>query len=215
MIFSPNSPKMPKPENRPTIAVDVDDVLADEKEDVRKFINKTYNLKLTPEDYMIEAPYGRYFEKVWGVDGEKGLQMYEAYFNAGIKAKHKPVKGSVEAISKLEKKYNFVVVTSRGDRSFEYTHSWLSKHFPKVFKEVAFVPLWSKDKEITKAEICNEIGASYLVDDNAEHCNLAQKAGVQALLFGQYGWNRNVELTKGIIRVKDWQEVLEYFDGKG
>jgi uncharacterized HAD superfamily protein len=164
---------------------------------------------------MIEAPYGRYFEKVWGVDSETGLEMYETYFKAGIKAKHKPVAGAVKTIGKLEEKYNFAVVTSRGDRSFEFTHLWLDKHFPEVFKEVAFVPLWSKDREVTKAEICNEIGASYLIDDNAEHCNLAQEAGVQALLFGEYGWNRNAGLKKGVIRVNNWQEVLEYFDDKG
>lgn len=206
---------MPNPAPKKTIAVDVDDVLADEKEDVRKFINKRYNLRHTPEDYMIEAPYGRYFEKVWGVDSEKGLEMYEAYFNAGIKAKHKPVAGAVEAISKLKKKYNFVVVTSRGDRSFEFTLSWLEEHFPKVFEEVAFVPLWSKDKEVTKAVICKEIGASYLIDDNAEHCNLAQEAGVQAFLFGEYGWNRNVEVGKNVVRIRNWREVVEYFDEQG
>lgn len=206
---------MPNPATKkPIIAVDVDDVLADEKEDVRKFINKRYNLRHTPEDYMIEAPYGKYFERVWGVKVEKGLEMYEAYFSAGIKAKHKPVKGAVETIGKLEKSYNFAVVTSRGDRSFVFTHAWLEGHFPKVFKQVAFVPIWSKDKEVTKAAICKEIGAVYLIDDNAEHCNLAQEAGVQALLFGEYGWNRNVELGKDVIRVRNWQEVLEYFDGR-
>ena len=203
---------MPKPESKKVIAVDIDDVLADEKEDVRKFINKQYSLEHTPEDYMIEAPYGRYFEKVWGVDSKKGLEMYETYFKSGLKANHRPIKGAVDAISELKEKYNFVVVTSRGDRSFNFTHTWLEKHFPEIFKEIAFVPLWSKDREFTKAEICKEIGASYLIDDNADHCNLTQNAGVQALLFGKYGWNRKVKLSRGVVRVNDWLAVLKYFE---
>jgi 5'(3')-deoxyribonucleotidase len=51
-----------KPANKPTIAIVIDDVLAD----VRKYINRAYNLKRTPAHYDIEAPYGKYFERVWG-----------------------------------------------------------------------------------------------------------------------------------------------------
>ena len=34
------------------------------------------------------------------------------------------------------------------------------------------------------------------------------------LLFGDYIWSRGVELKKNMVKVKDWQEVLEYFNAK-
>jgi hypothetical protein len=41
---------------------------------------------------------------------------------------------------------------------------------------------------------------------------LSQDIGVQALLFGDYGWNRKEKLVKGVTRVKEWAAVLQYFD---
>ncbi len=48
-----------------TIAVDIDDVLADENRAMWQFINETYGMTHTLEDYDITAPY-------WGLLG-KGM----------------------------------------------------------------------------------------------------------------------------------------------
>jgi len=47
-----------------------------------------------------------------------------------------------------------------------------------------------------------------------EDCTLAHEAGVQALLFGEYGWNMTQAIPESVVRVKDWQAVKEYFDGR-
>jgi hypothetical protein len=60
--------------------------------------------------------------------------------------------------------------------------------------------------------ICQEIGAGYLIDDNVEHCRLAAEAGVKALLFGEYGWNKHLPTPPGVERVKDWKDVTDYFN---
>lgn len=72
--------------------------------------------------------------------------------------------------------------------------------------------VWSRDQKATKAAICTSIGASYLIDDNLEHCALAAESGLDCLLFGEYGWNKAEILPKGVTRVKDWHAVLEYFN---
>ena len=64
---------------------------------------------------------------------------------------------------------------------------------------------------MTKAEICAEIGADYLVDDQPKHCLAAAKAGIKTILFGDYKWNRDTKLMPNMVRAKNWQEVLEYF----
>jgi uncharacterized HAD superfamily protein len=207
--------KMPKPANKPVIAVDVDDVLAAERDAVREFVNATYGTSHTEEDYSVDGSYARYWERVWGVDSEEGGKRYQAYLEAHEKIGHQTVDGAIKAINKLKKNYNLAVITSREDVLIDTTHSWLEKHFPKTFSHIEFAVVWSKDYSVSKARIAKELKASYIVDDNPDHCNLAQEGGIQALLFGDYGWNRNAKLTEGIIRVKNWQEVLEYFDAKG
>jgi uncharacterized HAD superfamily protein len=197
---------------RPIIAIDVDDVLAGENETMREFINQTYGLNLTPEDYLIEAPYHGYWAKVWGVTEQEGRKRYEAYLDSGAKENHLPIKGSVEAIAKLEKDHDLVIVTSRYDFLIDMTRKWLEENFPKTFKQIEFVPLWSRNERVSKAVVCKKIGATYLVDDSIEHCNMAAEVGIKTLLFGDYGWNREVKLHPAAVRAKDWDAVLEYFD---
>jgi hypothetical protein len=115
----------------------------------------------------------------------------------------------------LKKKYDLVIVTARDKRGVAITHQALDEYYPNLFKDVHFVPLWGGGKKATKAQICDEIGASYLIDDSFEHCSLAAEAGIEALLFGHYGWNHYQRLTSGMRRVKDWRAVSEYFNGRG
>jgi FMN phosphatase YigB (HAD superfamily) len=123
--------------------------------------------------------------------------------------------GAVEALASLRKRLELVIVTSRDERSIGHTHIWLDKHFPGIFRGVEFVALWSKGEKVSKALVCQQLGARYLVDDNADHCRLAAECGTQALLFGDTGWNRRAELSACMVRCKDWPAVLEYFDGRG
>lgn len=202
--------------SKPIIAVDLDDVLGDENMAIMRFINQRYKLMLTAEDYDIPADYWGYWEKVWDVDEEEGKRRYSAFLEAKT-AKEvilEPLPGAIDAIRYLEKLYELTVVSSRHAALLPLTKEWLEEHFPNTFKEVHFVELWGGRDKITKAKICRDIGASYLVDDNIEHCILAQEAGVQGLLFGDYGWNRHQSVPKGIVRVADWRAVKEYFDAK-
>jgi uncharacterized HAD superfamily protein len=201
---------------RQTIAVDLDDVLGNEKEAVRLFINERFGFNHTPEDYLVDGEYWGYWESVWGQDTEKGEEMHQAYIDAGAKGRHEPVTGAFEAIEKLKRKFNLIIITSRGDKHVQITKVWLQNHFPDVFKRVEFIPLWGERKVITKAYIAKQLGAEFLIDDNYEHCEQAVEAGLETILFGTYGWNRRYRhLPSGMTRCDNWAEVLEYFDGKG
>ena len=195
-----------------TIAVDLDDVIGNENDAIRLFINEHYGFDHTAEDYLIPGDYHSYWERIWDVDQETGAQMYRAYVEANHKYEHVPVAGAIEAIRHLKQDYNFVLVTMRGDNHVEGTHRWLSKHLPDVFKSVVFVPLWDSERLVSKGEIARSLKADYLIDDSVEHCNGASEAGIQGLLFGEYGWNKEASVAKDVIRVKDWAAVEEYFD---
>ena len=200
--------------NKPVIAIDIDDVLGDELEAVRQFVNQYRGLRLSRADYLVAGEYWAYWESVWGVDKEEGKQIYDAYVASGAKYKHSPLEGVIEAITKLKKSYKLIVITARGDMHIEATNKWLTEHFTDAFSNVEFMPVWGAKDVITKAHIAGHHKASYLIDDNYEHCRLAADAGIQTLLFGDYGWNRDVELSSSIVRVADWNAVMDYFDGQ-
>jgi 5'(3')-deoxyribonucleotidase len=205
---------MPKPASKPIIAVDVDDVAADENGGLREFTNREFGFKHTSEDYLVEGVYKGYWEGIWKVNPGQAKQIYEAFLNSPDKANLKVIEGAIEGINHLKKKYELVVITSREGVAMEVTKPWLERHFPNTFSRVEFVAAWSKDERATKAVIGKALGVEYLIDDNATHCNLAAEEEIQPLLFGDYGWNRKMGLHPSVVRVKNWQEVVEYFDGR-
>jgi FMN phosphatase YigB (HAD superfamily) len=204
---------MPK---KQIIAVDLDDVLGNENHAMMRFINQRHGFKHTPDDYNVIGDYGPYWWDIWGVGEEKGREWYEEFVEAKLTEKiHiEPLTGALEVLRHLKEHFDLVIITSRRAILAEVSEKWLVEHYPKLFNGIHFVEVWGKGAKVTKAQICNEIGAAYLIDDNAEHCKFAQEAGVQALLFGDYGWNRAISVAPGVIRVGDWRAVQEYFDGK-
>lgn len=190
------------------IAVDADDTIFDENTAVRLFMNETYGFRHTEADYMREGPFETYWERIWNVSPQKMLEMYEQFVTSTHKRNLEPITGAVDALRKLKEAYELVVVTSRDHRAVEFTHHSLAEHYPEIFSDVHFTPLWGNGEKVTKAMICNEIGASYLVDDSFEHCQLASEAGVSAILFGNYGWNCYQELPQKVTRCRDWDAVL-------
>lgn len=195
------------------IAVDADDVLGNENHAIMHFINEQYGRNHTPDDYNVTGQYGPYWEDIWKV-GDQGKEWYNAYVNAKAKGKVmlQPLPRAIGTMRILHKNYELVVITSRKGILLDVTKQWLQEHFPNLFTDVHFVELWGVTEKVTKAKICNDIGAVYLIDDNVEHCALAQETGVQSLLFGDYGWNRDVDIPEGVFRVRDWYAVQEYFN---
>lgn len=189
------------------IAVDADDTIFDENTAIRLFINDHYGFTHTEADYLVEGPFEDYWERIWNLDPEQTGAMYEKFVTSSYKENLKPIQGAVEVLRKIRRKYELVIVTSRDNRTTELTHRALAEHYPEIFSDVHFTPLWGNGEKVTKAKICNEIGASYLIDDSFEHCKLAAEANVSALLFGRYGWNKYQDLPKGVTRCKDWDEV--------
>jgi 5'(3')-deoxyribonucleotidase len=88
-------------------------------------------------------------------------------------------------------------------------------HFLGAYENIDFDSSHKK----TKDEICVRLGADYLIDDQPKHVLSAYKAGVGAILFGDYGWNRNVLVDDGVKRARNWDEVYrivmaEEIDGR-
>ena len=189
-----------------SIAIDLDDVLSNHVEAFVNFSNSHYGTNLTIEDYEEDWP------EMWQVSlAETKKRAYE--FNVPeVIASFEVKKESIAALLKLKENYDLYIITTRFEHLKDITNEWIDKYFPGIFKEVRLIPFWFSKNKLTKADICKQIGAKYLVDDHSSHCYKAAEAGIEVVLFGDYSWNRHASLKKGISRCKNWNEVVKYFE---
>lgn len=195
-----------------TIAVDIDDVLAANAEGFVKFSNERWGTNLTPDDYT------EHWAQMWHTDYEEEKKRRDEIIAAKVFVNHRFFTEAKPVLKELKKKFRLVIVSSRGPAIRDETIKWLDKEFKDIFEEIHFAPIWDdmekhtlEKLKYTKAEILQQIGADYLVDDQPKHCVAAAEAGIKAVLFGDYKWNRDIKLKKDMYRAKNWQEVLDFF----
>jgi 5'(3')-deoxyribonucleotidase len=201
--------------NRELIAVDADEVLASLVDVVNEFNNAIYGTHLTREDYKVPGLQRGYFAQVLGVTDEEMSERLRRLHREGWADDQKVMDGAEEATTELRRDYDLAIVTNRSPLSLDRTYEWVDRHLPNTFRDIHFTALWRDDGELaTKAEVCRDIGADYLIDDYVEHCNPAAEASIQPLLFGEYGWNIGEDLHPKVVRVAGWSAVREFFDGR-
>lgn len=186
------------------MAIDLDDVLAAHVEAFVEFSNTQYGTDLTIEDYS------EHWTEIWKMEREEVEKRAAEFHIHENTAEYAVKEEAVTALETLSKTYDLYIVTARRASMVDNTIIWVDRHFPGVFKDIHFVPIWEPNNTISKADICKRIGANYIIDDLASHCNLAASNGIHAILFGDYAWNRNEEITEDVTRCKNWSEVLSY-----
>jgi 5'(3')-deoxyribonucleotidase len=196
---------------RQTIAVDIDEVLMPHFQDLINWYNQNYGTHLTLADNHPKSTEG------WGTDSfEEAVQRVHKFLLSDSFKKSMPFKEAKDAVRKLATDYRMVIITAREDIVKETTYRWLKTHFENLFDETHFTSAYSlQGKARHKADIAREIGADYLIDDSVEHIERAVETGIKGLLFGDYPWQDKKIIPSKAIRVKSWEEVLEYFDAAG
>lgn len=191
---------------KPVLAVDVDDVLYPLVPLFVDYHNENHGTNQTAEGFEHYI-----FEKDLGITKEQFIERFRKFGAADGFRKPELVKDAQEAIRKLSEKYDLVVVTSRWQDWEEDTIKWLHDHFPKAFSKIHFADshTWKRGDKQDKASICQALGAVAFIDDSPKNVEIVSKVGIKSLLFGDYPWNRNAEVSEEVARVKDWNEVLE------
>ena len=195
--------------NMKTIAIDIDNVLAASAESFVVISNKLFG------DHITFADFNEDWQKMWGVSHEEAERRGEVLRANKYQKDYLPVEGAVQAITELGKQYKLVLVTSRRKFAEELTRNWLKQHFDYPFEQIVFADFWddfqkSKDGHLRhKGDLFTQVGANFVIDDQLKHCVAAAEQGVQAILFGDYPWNETDELPEGIVRYKNWAEVVE------
>jgi len=198
----------------PVIAVDVDEVIAAHAEAFIEFSNNRWGTNLKVTDY------DEHWANMWRIERQELEKRAQAFFREFPDFKHFP--DATDVLTRLKKKYELIILTSRRKELAKETERWVAKYYPNIFSKIHYSGIWDDTKEdpetrsrATKGALLNGIGADYLIDDQPKHCFSAAELGLEALLFGDYHWNNNLkELPKGVTRVKSWLEVGNYFDAK-
>lgn len=200
--------------SRPKIAVDIDDVLADNATGFIQFSNAKWGTSLKVSDY------DEHWTQMWGVSDEETSRRRWEFFGSGAQRSYAKVDGAHDVLLALRKRFDLCIVTSRHSSTIDDTLDWVHKHYNGIFTDetIHFAGMWDTDAMNnhlkTKADMITSIGANYLIDDQLKHCQAVAQAGHKAVLFGNYGWNQTDSLPAGVARCVDWSEVKKYFDGQ-
>lgn len=194
--------------SKETLALDIDDVAVKHVEGFIRWSNKTYGTSLTSDDYS-EA-----WHELWSIDKDQVEARKKLFFTDKIVGAFEVVEGAGEGIIALSGVKKIVGVTSRRESLRSITETALELIAPGAVDGVVFATYFRDGQKFTrsKAEICPDIGATDLIDDHLKHCLAVGNVGVNAVLFGDYAWNRTEdELPANVVRARDWQEVLVHF----
>lgn len=192
------------------ISVDIDDVLADSTEHLRLLVNERTGHDLSAEQYKVRGEYWGYYEKVWRDAGIDHLINFNALNNEMVEDQShvEAMDEAHEVLSGLKEKYDFVLVTSR-DVSWKIaTQSWIEQRFSGIFDGLYFTGNRHADDHRTKGELCADLGVDIHIDDNVSHCRTVIDQNIRTILFGEYGWQFDVDGSQ--IHCRTWRDVGEY-----
>ena len=124
--------------------------------------------------------------------------------------------GSVEGVNQLQSIGDVHVVTARQYELKDVTEKWLKKHFMLEHDRLHIGNHFSNNsfEKRSKSQICRQIGAGLLIDDNLDYAIDVATSGVPVILFdwdGQYKWNKpqdGQQLPTNIHRVTSWDGVV-------
>ena len=189
------------------IAVDVDDVLAENAAGIVAFSNQRWGTNLTVDDY------DEHWAKMWQVDNAEVERRTAEIVSTSLSAGYGHIGGALEVLERLAQHHHLMIATSRCLQVKGDTIAWIDEHFPGIFASTAvyFSGIWDEltndSHRATKAELMTQINADVLIDDQLKHCQAVAAHGRNALLFGNYAWNQAVALPAGVVRCTNWYEV--------
>lgn len=196
--------------SKPLIAIDIDDTIADTTELIRLIVNSLYKVNIPREAYRSQGDYWGYYVRVWAEYGLNDLKLDDIEDKTEELANINLLPSALYVIQQLFNKFDIVLITARRQEKATLTRQWVKSKFAGMNIAVHFSEAHKNESNMTKGQICKQLGALFLIDDNVDHCEGALSQGVTPLLFGQYGWQRAV--PDSITRCKDWPSVLDYFE---
>lgn len=179
------------------IAIDCDDVLVPSTKQIVDLYNQQFGTAVRLEDAHSSNNPAWQTEKDTARERIHNIQLTEGY------GKTAPFEDAVSTCRWLSESHELHLVTARPEKLMPVTQKMLEQYFDGVFKEIEHVGL-----DGHKGEICKNLKADVLIDDNYKHLVAAGQCQVSNLIwFGDYPWQTEVAGDLPIVRCKDWADV--------
>lgn len=184
-IYCNNLQKKKKEMMRKSIAIDMDNVIADIETQAISWYYEKHGVSIERES-LHGKPEGEAFP-----DKEKVRQFL---FTPGFFRNTPVMEGAQEAVSKLNRDFDIFIVSAAMEfpQSLSEKYDWLKEHFPFIsWKNIIFCG----DKSI--------IDTDFMIDDHLKNLNYCKGRGIL------YTACHNMALDYEV-RVNDWSEAVEY-----
>ena len=193
---------------RPTIAIDCDDVLVPTAESILRVYERTYGIAVPIEQFYTSNPV------IWGTSSiEEACSRVSALLgSAELTTELEPLQGAIAGVRALARAgHELHMVTGRPSELEGATRDMAQKYFSGLFSSIHLTNHFVAGKSRSKGQVCTEIGADILVDDHVVHIDsVLVEGGLQeAIVFGDYPWNQQVELGAGAVRCANWQAAVQ------
>lgn len=185
------------------IGLDLDEVIVEFARGYLNLYNQKYNKNVKFEEifsYNLWEPLR--------ISRKEAFDLADDYYDSESFDNIKLVDGAKQGLEKLAHNNELLIVTSRPIYVQHKTEEFLQRTFPEVPIDVVYSGDVFNSQGKTKANICENLGLSWFVEDREEYALECAERGIKVLLFDK-PWNRNGQLHKNITRVFSWQHILE------
>ncbi|TLV00828.1 5' nucleotidase, NT5C type [Dyadobacter luticola] len=175
--------------SRKSIAVDMDNVIADIETNWIGLYNAEFGVRIRKEDLRGKPEDDAFPDP---------LAARSLIFKPGFFRNAPVIPGAQEALIKLQQNFDVFIVSAAMEfpNSLPEKYEWLAEHFPSIhWKNIVFCG----DKRV--------INTDYLIDDHLKNLDFCQGTPI---LFTA-GHNVNVDRHT---RVNNWQEALALLEGE-
>lgn len=195
--------------HKEVLAMDIDEVVFPFVAEFVSWHNVEYGTSLFFDDF-----HSYEFETILDTSVEETIHRVHSFIeyehsHSGVS----PIDIADKAVHRLGERFTVHAVTARHPSFRKITEEYLTEHYGDVISDVTLVGhAATMELLVSKAQVCQELGAAALIDDSISHVTGCAEAGITGVLFGDYPWNQSAQLHPDVIRCANWPAVLEYFD---
>lgn len=190
---------------RDIVGVDIDDVKVGFNPVLQPWHNRMYGTNLEVEDIVTYDLW-----EVWGCKKSEAIRRVHEFYESPDSRLVRPLEGSQQGCFSLHREgYGLVSITSRPEIVSIQTREMVEMYFPDLFRDIYFTNGFVLGQSgLSKADVCKKVGARVMIEDAPKTALECYEAGIGVVLLNA-PWNRNVGLPKEILRVDDWNGIVE------
>lgn len=186
------------------IAIDCDEVLIDTTNHLSSYVKEKFWYDWFYHDYKY---YMLHENRHIDMGFEETQKLVNDYYNSPEAKDALPIQGAQKAVQRLlDVWHKLYVVTARHDGQKALTYWQIDIHFPDMFTDIHFAHHYT-EKRMPKSELCKEVWATVLIEDNIDYALEASEQGIKTYLLERPRNKRREETHPLMTRVKSWSEI--------